>query len=256
MRLVVLCSRGLPSLYLAHALASRHEALVLYEREKPLAPLVRVWRRRGGFLKKLDRTLFFAWYALALAPRVRRALEARLGPPPEAPRGPTVADLSSPAAVSLARGFRPDAVVSFGIGILKGDWLRFSAPVLNAHTGLLPRYRGRFCWLWPWLEGDLEGFAVTLHEVVAKVDAGAARLVRRVPATEVADPTRIECLLAAITVALRDALLDLPAALTSAPGSPAGPPGRHYLEPGLTDYLRLLRSTPFPATSRREATGG
>src|SRR5262249_60251432 len=93
--------------------------------------------------------------------------------------GPRVADVDD--ALETVRDARPDLVLVTGTSILSDAWGGIDAPIVNVHLGIAPRYRGRFCWFWPILEGREEDVGVTLHLVAPRVDAGPIVLQRRVP---------------------------------------------------------------------------
>jgi folate-dependent phosphoribosylglycinamide formyltransferase PurN len=82
-----------------------------------------------------------------------------------------VRSLSLPEAVAVIRGLAPDVLVHAGAGILRRELL--STPrlgTLNAHMGILPRYRGMNVSEWARLEGNPVG--CTVHLVNAGIDTG------------------------------------------------------------------------------------
>jgi len=99
------------------------------------------------------------------------------------PADPAGADLR--AAVSAAR---PDFLFSFYYRhMLPADLLALAARgAYNVHGSLLPKYRGRVPTNWAVLNGETETGA-TLHEMVAKPDAGA--IVAQTPVPILPDDT-------------------------------------------------------------------
>ena len=92
-----------------------------------------------------------------------------------------VDSLSLPEAVAAVRSLAPDLLVHAGAGILRRDIL--ATPrlgTLNAHMGILPRYRGMNVSEWACLEGNPVG--CTVHLVNAGIDTGDIVAVREVDA--------------------------------------------------------------------------
>lgn len=94
---------------------------------------------------------------------------ARHGIPVHAPEDP-----NHPIWVERIRRMEPDAIFSFYYRRLLGAEILAipAAGAFNLHGSLLPRYRGRCPVNWAILNGERET-GVTLHEMVAKPDAGA-----------------------------------------------------------------------------------
>jgi methionyl-tRNA formyltransferase len=72
---------------------------------------------------------------------------------------------------------QPDFVVVASFGVILRDNVLNSAPTINLHPSLLPKYRGPSPMLTAILNGDRET-AVCLMDVVAAVDAGDIRMMR------------------------------------------------------------------------------
>jgi methionyl-tRNA formyltransferase len=83
-------------------------------------------------------------------------------------------DPKSPELAQAVAAVRPDVVFSFYYRAMIPTSLLALAPAgsYNMHGSLLPRYRGRAPTNWAVLHGETETGA-TLHEMVAKPDAGA-----------------------------------------------------------------------------------
>lgn len=90
-----------------------------------------------------------------------------------------VDSLNEPEAWSIIEQFKPDLALLGGTRILSTDCLRrFPSGVLNAHVGLLPRYRGNYGNRWALLNGDQTGISVYL--VDAGLDTGPILATRNV----------------------------------------------------------------------------
>ncbi len=91
----------------------------------------------------------------------------------------SVGALSTPGAVAAVRALNPDLLVHAGAGILRRDIL--SVPklgTLNAHMGILPRFRGMNVGEWARFEGNPVG--CTVHLVDEGIDTGDILVVREV----------------------------------------------------------------------------
>ena len=86
----------------------------------------------------------------------------------------TPADPATPALLEQVKAARPDMLFSFYYRHMLPVALLETAPLgaFNMHGSLLPKYRGRVPVNWAVLHGETETGA-TLHEMVAKPDAGA-----------------------------------------------------------------------------------
>src|SRR6185312_824748 len=79
--------------------------------------------------------------------------------------------LSHPDAITAVRNLAPDLLVHAGAGILRRELLAIPRlGTLNAHMGILPRYRGMNVAEWACLEGNPVG--CTVHLVNAGIDTG------------------------------------------------------------------------------------
>lgn len=89
-----------------------------------------------------------------------------------------IADFNGPECFELLTELRPDIIVLAGAPILKSPILSTAkTAVLNAHPGLLPKYRGVDVIAWAVLNGDPVG--VTIHKVDSGIDTGAIVLQER-----------------------------------------------------------------------------
>ncbi len=242
LRPLVLCAPGIANDFVVASLSRFAPVCIVREEPPPLAPILRVLRRRRDpLLARLDKLAFFAFYALVLRAREENALRAKLGTHPEPGCDLRVAQIDQALAKLDVRRLAPDLILVLGTSILSPAWMQLGVPVVNVHTGLAPRYRGRFCWLWPLLEGHPDQVGVTLHLIEGAVDNG------RILAQRVLDPDQLGTgsfadVLHPVTLAARDAchaLLEQTSCESLGAGAvTASPAHRAYLEPGLSDYLR------------------
>ena len=94
-------------------------------------------------------------------------------------------DVNHPLWVERIRAMQPDILFSFYYRDLIGDAVLKLAPhgAYNLHGSLLPQYRGRAPINWVLVHGEKET-GVTLHQMVAKADAGDIAGQKRVPIAE------------------------------------------------------------------------
>jgi hypothetical protein len=244
MRLSVLYGPSVANDFVVGSVIARRATLVIREHEPALSVVRRAWvRRRDPLAARVDKLAFFALYGIALRRGLERGLHERLGPHPPVPPGPWVARADD--GLAIVRAAHPDLVLTLGTSILSQAWNDLGAPIVNVHVGIAPRYRGRFCWFWPLLEGHPEDVGVTLHLLTARVDAGPIVLQRRVP-REALGVRSFADVLAAVTRLARELceefLAEPEPLLRSATAPSAAVASRPaYLEPGLTAYLRYAR---------------
>ena len=82
-----------------------------------------------------------------------------------------VTSLSSPQALELVRELRPDFAIHAGAGLLRAEILRIPVfGTLNAHMGLLPRFRGMNVAEWAVSLGEQPGCSV--HFIDEGIDTG------------------------------------------------------------------------------------
>jgi hypothetical protein len=90
-----------------------------------------------------------------------------------------VGSLSHPDAVASVKSLEPDVLVHAGAGILRSELLATARlGTLNAHMGVLPRYRGMNVSEWAFLEGSSVG--CTVHLVNAGIDTGDIVAIREI----------------------------------------------------------------------------
>lgn len=82
-------------------------------------------------------------------------------------------DMGSPEALAGIRAARPDALLVFGTGKLKGALLEeYAGRIVNLHGGDPEEYRGLDTHLWAVYHRDFGGLATTLHHLEKDLDTG------------------------------------------------------------------------------------
>ena len=81
-------------------------------------------------------------------------------------------DINSDSAIEYVASLDPEMIITSGISILNRKWILSFDSMYNIHSGLLPEYRGRFCWLWPLLLGKRSHLGASVHSLLPKVDSG------------------------------------------------------------------------------------
>ena len=156
-------------------------------------------------------------------------------------------DLTSAASLDRLRGEAIDLMIHAGAGILRAPLLGIPRlGVLNAHMGVLPRYRGMNVAEWAAWEGGLLG--ATLHWIDPGIDTG--RIIRIVPVAR-QGIGNIAALRKAVDEAQIAALAQLVAEMVASGQAPTAEPqrredGRQYftMHPQIAQLLeqRLAQS--------------
>lgn len=261
--------RSLKCASVAAALAARGVpiALIVCE-EPPVAPaavrLRRLVLERGP--RALADKLVSRWRAGDPAPARRAATSASAPDPDELPGDRDqaldaadyaaqhgiallhLADIHAPASLERLRAETIDLMIHAGAGILRAPLLGVPLlGVLNAHMGMLPRYRGMNVAEWAAWEGGPLG--ATLHWIDPGIDTG--RIIRVVPVARdgLGD---VASLRRAVDRAQIEALADLVAQMVAGGQHPAATQqrredGRQYftMHPQIVEMLgqRLAQST-------------
>lgn len=89
-------------------------------------------------------------------------------------------DINSEEALTILREYSPDLLVYAGGGILRQPIIEIPRlGVINAHSGILPEYRGMNVSEWALLNGDKLG--ITTHFIDAGIDTGRILFVDELP---------------------------------------------------------------------------
>ena len=124
-----------------------------------------------------------------------KEFEAAIGRVPEWPSDVPrkhVPRINGKEVVSLCQELTPDVTIVFGTGILKTPMIRVGkTATLNAHTSLLPNFRGTSSEFWQVQSGRLDCAGVTVHYIDEGVDTGELLLQQPTRIEGVADPYRL-----------------------------------------------------------------
>jgi folate-dependent phosphoribosylglycinamide formyltransferase PurN len=101
--------------------------------------------------------------------------------------------VNSPQVEALLQATKADVVVVSGTSVLAAELLRAvgSAPVINIHCGITPRYRGNHGAFWAVVNGDWANVGTTVHFVDAGIDTGGIILQEPVELERTDDPRTI-----------------------------------------------------------------
>lgn len=137
--------------------------------------------------------------------RAEQELRSAVSAPPRSwPRDVPVHHCSSvnnPAAVAWCGSLSPDLTLVYGTSILRKAILEIPRlGTLNAHSSMLPHYRGVFSEFWQVLHGRLDTAGVTIHFVNQGVDRGDIVSQHPTDATPGIDPFRLRVRNVATTV--------------------------------------------------------
>jgi folate-dependent phosphoribosylglycinamide formyltransferase PurN len=93
----------------------------------------------------------------------------------------SVASVNSRECQDLLRALNPKVVAVYGTRIIRRATLRaVTAPFINYHAGINPKYRGQHPGYWALANGDRENAGVTIHLVDEGVDTGSVLYQARV----------------------------------------------------------------------------
>ena len=81
-------------------------------------------------------------------------------------------DINSLETQAWVKTKQPQALILFGTAILQKSLLDTVPYVFNAHTSILPAYRGSFVEFWQVYKKDFDHAGITVHLVTEDVDAG------------------------------------------------------------------------------------
>lgn len=178
-RLVLLAGPGPTSEAMANFLVEEFglSAIVL-ERKVASWRLMKARARRVGWLEVLGQAIFVVCARL-LNVVVRRDLESlfqkyglKIGSYPDQLVS-EVASVNSSQVAQILRDHEPDIVVVNGTRIISQDILTcVSAPFLNVHLGITPKYRGVHGGYWALALGDEGNCGATIHLVDQGIDTG------------------------------------------------------------------------------------
>lgn len=153
----------------------------LLARLKGLATKRRVERRAEALLERIER-------------EARAEFEATIGGIPAWPDVPTmrVPRVNGKDVVRHCEELDVDVTLVFGTGILKSPMIRIARQAtLNAHTSLLPDFRGTQSEFWQIHQDRLDCAGVTVHYIDEGVDTGEILLQKATAIEGRPDPARL-----------------------------------------------------------------
>jgi folate-dependent phosphoribosylglycinamide formyltransferase PurN len=179
-RIVLLFAGGTLGHIMANGLKARFQGIkILQEPQEPKGLIVKRRARILGWPAALGQAAFgvCSRFIEKTSRQRQRQIYAALGLDPAAVAGDgvrQVTSVNSPECRRLLQQMKPDVVVVYGTRILKPDTLAaVSAPFINYHAGITPKYRGQNGAYWALRERDPEHAGVTVHLVDRGVDTGA-----------------------------------------------------------------------------------
>jgi methionyl-tRNA formyltransferase len=151
---------------------------VLAEDAEPKSVLIQRRMKRQGVIAVLGQIGFVLLQKIMAKRSAPRVLEIirQSGSDPDPNRSCTIMHIGSVNSMACRAALamlKPDVVVVFGTRIIKRETLeQISAPLINFHSGLNPKYRGQAGGYWALAMGDPDHAGVTAHLVDAGVDTG------------------------------------------------------------------------------------
>ena len=90
-------------------------------------------------------------------------------------------NLNSEKAIKKINSFKPNLIISFGIGKLTKHTLKnISNNIYNLHGGNPEKYRGLDSYLWGIYHNDFKNIMVSLHKLDTKLDSGRIFLNKKI----------------------------------------------------------------------------
>lgn len=152
---------------------------IIAEERESKATLIRNRMRRQGVITVLGQIGFVLFQKLLARRAIPRIAELVAGHDlePEANAACQllpVSSVNSMACRAALAMLKPDVVLVIGTRIIgKATLQGITAPVINFHSGINPKYRGQAGGYWALASGDLDNAGVTVHLVDEGVDTGA-----------------------------------------------------------------------------------
>lgn len=179
-RIAVLMVPAPPAWAIVNAVVERFGPVhVVAEERQPRLQLIRQRMRRQGLLKVLGQAGFSVLERLMARRSSRRIAEIVRGQGLDVKPNPAceiyqVGSVNSMACRAALAMIQPGVVLVIGTRIIGRETLAaLKAPVINAHSGWNPTYRGQAGGYWALAAGDPEHAGVTVHLVDEGVDTGA-----------------------------------------------------------------------------------
>ena len=242
MKILLITDSSITNNYLRKKFFDQFVTFIVEENASALTNLSRVLKRKNkSFLEKTDVILFFIYYKILKDAKTNKLLKKFLGSKTIEPDIRT-SDINSPKVISKASKFDPDYIFTLGCSKLNDRWLSTDYKIINIHTGILPNYRGRFCWFWPIYNKEPDFFGVTAHSVTSKLDAGSIVGMTQTPVP--GQKTKIENLLLATAESSEQLIDSLIAKLKNNKPFETTKVSNNsfpiYFEPGISHYFRFI----------------
>ncbi|MEO5347264.1 MAG: formyl transferase [Magnetococcus sp. YQC-9] len=179
LRIVLLCGDNFSSRVMFHALHSHFTIIKVIIENKPSS--LSIIRRRlrklgvaavtGQILFKIF-NVFLGYFSSRRIHELIRFYAIHDLPIPSV-MITRVASVNDPTVMKILQSINPDAIVVNGTRIIAPAILSsVSAPFLNTHMGITPKYRGVHGGYWALAMQDPENCGVTVHLVDAGIDTG------------------------------------------------------------------------------------
>lgn len=187
----MLCGKGSSSRIMYHGLKEYVDILAVIFEEKP-SPNHLVKRRikKLGLLKVMGQLLFILFNKIVSPLSAKRIsflmkefkLNSHVIPKEVIHK---VKSVNRQETINLIKKYKPDAIVVNGTRIISDKILStISAPFLNTHMGITPKYRGIHCGYWAMAMKDEENCGVTIHLVDKGIDTGGILYQARISPTK------------------------------------------------------------------------
>ena len=242
-KVVVLTAGGPLAWMVVNGLLARiGPVTVIEENPETKGEIVRRRLRLVGPIATAGQVAFGVWQRLLgrRAERRLRDIREQYGLDADPPAGidvHRVTSINSDAARQLLAGLDPKVVAVYGTRIISRATLAaVSAPFINYHAGINPKYRGQHPAYWALAAGDAEHAGVTVHLVDAGVDTGEVLYQERVSFTPADTIATYQTLQAATGVALFARAIEDALAGRLAPRR-VDLPSRNHLPPTLWRYV-------------------
>ncbi len=152
---------------------------VVQEQPESMVHFLRRRARKVGYISVLGQfaTMIVSRFGKKFARRreseIINQFDLRVTPSPEH-RIITVPSANSDACVAVVENEKPDVILLAGCRMLNRRTLAaISAPVINYHAGINPKYRGMMGGYWSRINNDEENYGTTVHFVDEGVDTGS-----------------------------------------------------------------------------------
>ena len=245
MKILILYSPGLSNDYVVSKIIEKQaNVYTIAEVQTILAVLKRTLKRKNdSHFSKLNKVIFYIYYALFLKRRVHKFLKEKLGLFTSSPQI-TTKNINHNENLNFAKELKPGIIFICGTTILKQAWLAMDIPIINVHTGIIPRYRGRFCWFWPIVENQPDLLGVSCHQVQSKVDSGKIVIQEYLNSTDYTPKLTIADILYGIAqltyISLDKCLTNFSQNDSLNLSSNSNIKHKAYLEPGISDYCKFV----------------